>query len=559
MTITNKNLYDHLLELSVIDEAKLKSAFETAENQKKDLVDLIYDLDLATDEQIGQVMADMYSLPYIKLDEQDVKEDCLNIISEIFSKKQSIVAFKKDKDLLFVATSNPSNTVELDFVARKTGLILKIYFSTAKNIIKFWEDRESKLGTSFEKEVAKLILASTDLKSNDTPIISLTNLILDYSEKNHTSDIHIEPGEDHSVIRFRIDGLLHDVATIPKEVHFQLISRIKVISKLRIDEQQSAQDGKFQFETNGDKLDLRVSLTPTINGEKAVLRLLSSTSRQFSLTTLGLDDNDLNKVKEAYHKPFGMLLSTGPTGSGKTTSLYAILKLVNSREVNIMTIEDPVEYEIEGINQIQVNPLTNLTFAQGLRSIVRQDPNIVLVGEIRDQETAQIASQAALTGHLVLSTLHTNDAATTIPRLMEMGIEPFVIASSVNCIIAQRLVRKICQKCRISEEIFEKDLNNLNFDSKTIKEILNGKKSARVYHGKGCPVCHQTGYLDRVGIFEVMLIDNEIREAIISKQSAEIINKLAIKSGMQTMLSDGIKKVLAGITTLEEILRVTKI
>jgi len=558
MTITNKSLYDHLLELAVIDEAKLKSAFETAESQGKNLVDLIYELDLATDDQIGQVMADMYSLPYVKLDEQEIKEDCLSIISEIFSKKQSIVAFRKDQDGLSLATSNPSSTIELDFVAKKTGLTLKIYFSTARNIKNFWESRESKLGTSFEKEVTKLILASTDLKSNDTPIISLTNLILDYSEKNHASDIHIEPGENHSIIRFRIDGVLHDVATIPKEVHSQLISRIKVISKLRIDEQQSAQDGKFQFETNGDKLDLRVSLTPTINGEKAVLRLLSSTSRQFSLTTLGLDDADLKKVKEAYHKPFGMLLSTGPTGSGKTTSLYAVLKLVNSREVNIMTIEDPVEYEIEGINQIQVNPLTNLTFAEGLRSIVRQDPNIVLVGEIRDQETAQIASQAALTGHLVLSTLHTNDAGTTIPRLMEMGIEPFVIASSVNCIIAQRLVRKICQKCRISNNISEKDLINLNFDSKTIKEILDNKKSVRVYYGKGCPICHQTGYLDRIGIFEVMLIDNQIREAIISKQSAEFISKLAIKSGMQTMLSSGIKKVLAGITTLEEILRVTK-
>lgn len=559
MLVNNKNLYNHLLELAVIDEVKLKSAFDLAESQGKDLANVIYDMDLATDEQIGQVMADMYSLSFIKLDEQEINDDCLNLISEIFSKKQAIVPFKKDKDGLSLATSNPSNLTALDFITKKTGLPLKLYFATPRLIKNFWENRESKLGTNFETEVEKLIAETTNGSITDTPIISLTDLILNYSEKNHASDIHLEPGEAQSTIRFRIDSVLHDVATVPIKIHHQLISRIKVLAKLRIDEQQSAQDGKFQFIVDHDKIDLRVSITPTIHGEKAVLRLLSSSSRQFSLSTLGLNEEDLKKVTNSYKKPFGMILSTGPTGSGKTTTLYAVLKLVNTRSVNIMTIEDPVEYEIEGINQIQVNPLTNLTFAEGLRSIVRQDPNIVLVGEIRDQETAQIASQAALTGHLVLSTLHTNDAATTIPRLMEMGIEPFIIASSVNCIIAQRLVRQICQKCRISEEVLQTDLNKLGFDEKTVKEIFGTKKTVRVYHGKGCNFCHQTGYSDRIGIFEVMLINEEIREAIITKQSSEIIGKLAVKAGMKTMLSDGIKKVLGGITTLEEILRVTKI
>jgi len=559
MVVNNKNLYDRLLELAVIDEAKLKSAFDLAESQTKNLADVIYDMDLATDEQIGQVMADMYSIPFIKLNEEEIGDDLVNIISEVFSKKQEIVVFKKDTDGLYLTTSNPSNITALDFITKKTGLPSKLYFTTPRLIKKFWEDRESKLGTNFETEVEKLIAETSNGSVTDTPIISLTDLIINYSEKNHASDIHIEPSEETSTIRFRIDSVLHDVAIIPKKIHSQLISRIKVLSKLRIDEQQSAQDGKFQFTVGGDKIDLRVSITPTVNGEKAVLRLLSSSSRQFSLSTLGLNDQDLKEVTSSYKKPFGMILSTGPTGSGKTTTLYAVLKLVNTRAVNIMTIEDPVEYEIEGINQIQVNPLTNLTFAEGLRSIVRQDPNIVLVGEIRDQETAQIASQAALTGHLVLSTLHTNDAATTIPRLMEMGIEPFIIASSVNCIIAQRLVRQICQKCRISEEVSATDLNKLGFDQNTIKEILGTKKSIRVYHGKGCSFCHQTGYSDRIGIFEVMTIDKDIREAIINKQSSEVINKLAIKAGMKNMLSDGIKKVLAGITTLEEILRVTKI
>jgi type IV pilus assembly protein PilB len=559
MIVNNQNLYNRLLELAVIDETKLKTAFDMAESQGKNLTEVIYSTDLATDEQIGQVVADMYSLPFVKLEDQGITEDCLNTISEIFSKKQEIIAFKKDQEGLSLAISNPNNKVALDFITKKTGLPLHLFFATSKNIKKFWEDRESKLGTSFEAEVEKLSLASQNDNSSDTPIIDLMNLILEYSEKNHASDIHIEPGEENSIVRFRIDGVLHDVATFPLKVHSQIISRIKVVSKLRIDEQQSAQDGKFQFTVGNDKIDLRVSITPTINGEKAVLRLLSSLSRQFSLVTLGLNEEDLKKVTTAYQKPFGMILSTGPTGSGKTTTLYAVLKLMNTREVNIMTIEDPVEYEIEGINQIQVNPATNLTFAEGLRSIVRQDPNIVLVGEIRDQETAQIALQAALTGHLVLSTLHTNDAATTIPRLMEMGIEPFIIASSVNCIIAQRLVRQICQKCRTSKEITLSDLNQFHLDPKNLKEIFGNKKSARVYYGKGCSVCHNTGYNDRIGIFEVMFVDEKIREAIISKLSSEDITKLAVKLGMQTMISDGIKKVLAGITTIEEILRVTKI
>ncbi|MDD4383525.1 MAG: GspE/PulE family protein, partial [Candidatus Shapirobacteria bacterium] len=532
---------------------------DIAESQSRNLGDLLYEMDLVTDEQIGQTVADIYSLPNIKLEDQEINDDSLNTISEIFSKKQNIIAFKKDKQGLSLATSNPSNKTSLDFITKKTGLPLKIYFATERSIKKFWENREAKLGTSFEAEIEKLILDSENINSLDTPIISLASLILEYSEKNHASDIHIEPGEDHSTIRFRIDSILHDVAIIPLKIHLQLISRIKVMSKLKIDEQQSAQDGKFQFKIGNDKIDVRVSITPVINGEKAVLRLLSSASRQFSLSTLGLNEADLNKIIEAHKKPFGMILSTGPTGSGKTTTLYAVLKLINTREVNIMTIEDPVEYEVGGINQIQVNPLTNLTFAEGLRSIVRQDPNIILVGEIRDQETAQIALQAALTGHLVLSTLHTNDAATTIPRLMEMGIEPFIIASSVNCIIAQRLVRQICQKCRTSKEVSKEEISKFNLDAKTITELFGDKNILRVYYGKGCNVCHQTGYLGRIGIFEVMVLDQDLREAIISKQSSEIINNLAIKSGMQTMLSDGIKKVLSGVTTIEEIIRATKI
>jgi len=558
MIINNKIIFDHLVELAVIDQDKLKNAFDAAESQSKDIIDIIYDQDLATDEQIGQTVADLYSLPYTNLNDLEIDNTLETILSDIFAKKQSVVAFKKDSQGLFVTTSNPDNQQAIDFITKKTGLPVKLSYSTVRNIRQYWEKKESKLGESFESEISRLVALSATNDISETPIIELVDLILQYSEKNHASDIHVEPSEAESTIRFRIDSILHDVAKIPKSVHLQFITRLKVLSRLRIDEHQSTQDGKFQFVVNdGNKIDLRVSLTPITNGEKAVLRLLSANSRQFSLATLGIGETDLKKIESSYKKPFGMILSTGPTGSGKTTSLYAILKLINTREVNIMTIEDPVEYEIEGINQIQVNQLTNLTFAEGLRSIVRQDPNIILVGEIRDRDTAQIATQAALTGHLVLSTLHTNDAATTIPRLLEMGIEPFIIASSVNCIVAQRLVRQICQKCRLSIEYKKSDM--ASYDKQITTQLFGSKDSVRVYQGKGCSVCHNTGYSGRIGIFEVMVIDDSIREAIIASKSAQEISKLAISLGMTPMLKDGINKVLSGVTSLEEVLRVTKI
>lgn len=311
-----------------------------------------------------------------------------------------------------------------------------------------------------------------------------------------------------------------------------------------------------------DKLDIRVSIVPITEGEKVVMRLLSERSRQFSLEDLGLEADDLSKVGKAIEKPHGMILAVGPTGCGKTTTLYALLKILNKREINIMTIEDPVEYDIEGVNQIQVNPKTELTFAKGLRSIVRQDPDIILVGEVRDNETAGIAINSAMTGHLVLSTLHTNDAATSFVRLMDMGIEPFLIASTINVIAAQRLVRKICSKCRVSVEVPTSQPQSSShlggLSPELIKKHFGEKDTVRIYHGKGCPVCHQTGYSGRVGVFEVLEVDDEIQRAITSRADSNIIQNIAIKSGMTTMLEDGLRKVQRGITTIEEVMRVTK-
>lgn len=558
MAINNQIFYDRLSELGVIAQDKLDLALKEAETEHKKLIEVLFDRDLATDEQLGGVLADLYGVPFVALGKREIKEEIIRTVSAIFAREQEIVVFDKNKDGLHVAVANPENSRSIDFVTKKTGLPLKIYLATSRDIKTILDNMGGGAGSSFEEQVDRLVKMALLGRDNETPIISLMNLVMEYSAKNRTSDVHIEALEKESIIRFRVDSVLHDVVRLPIEIHSQLLTRIKVVSRLRTDEHMTAQDGKFQFEVEGDKVDVRVSITPTVNGEKVVMRLLSST-RQFSLLNLGLGEMEIKKVEKAYKKPFGMILATGPTGSGKTTTLYSILKLLNTREVNIMTIEDPVEYEVEGVNQIQVNPQTNLTFADGLRSIVRQDPNIILVGEIRDQETAQIATQAAMTGHLVLSTLHTNDAATTIPRLLEMGIEPFIVASGVNCIIAQRLVRQVCQKCRTSKEYTVQDLDNLSTDPKMQKLLLDGKKTFRAYFGKGCPVCHETGYMGRVGIFEIMLVEGDVREAVVQKKDADEIFELAVKAGMKPMMQDGVEKVLSGMTTLEEVLRVIKI
>ncbi len=420
-------------------------------------------------------------------------------------------------------------------------------FLYAKNVVVAFDDIISR-----EVEEAK----STKEAEKKTPlIIKIVDTIISYAYKNKSSDIHIEPQDDISMVRFRIDGVLHDIVKLPLELHPQIVTRIKVMASLRTDEHHAAQDGKIQQQLEWENLDIRVSTVPISDGEKIVMRLLSVRSRQFSLLDLGFSGDDLTKMKSAYSKPYGMILSTGPTGSGKTTTMYAILKILNSRHVNVMTIEDPVEYDIEGVNQIQVNPRTDLTFVKGLRAIVRQDPDIILVGEIRDHETAGIAVNSAMTGHLVLSTLHTNDAPTAVPRLLDLGVEPFLVASSVNVIVAQRLVRKICPSCKTSKEV---EISKVGINVELLKKHLGNKKVITVYSGKGCPICHESGYKGRVGIYEVLLIDDEMKAAIVARHDASKIGELAKSKGMTTMIEDGIRKIGEGATTVEEVLRVTK-
>lgn len=393
-------------------------------------------------------------------------------------------------------------------------------------------------------------------KGKDISIINLVDYLVEKAHTSRVSDIHIDPSVKDVRVRFRIDGVLQEAFTFPKIIHGEIISRIKVLSKLRTDEHQATQDGRFRhlFTDTNEFIDLRVSIVPTYHGENAVMRLLSDKAESFTLEALGFSQSDQKKIVEAMKKPNGMILATGPTGSGKTTTLYTLIKMLQSPEVSIVTIEDPIEYAVDDVEQIQVNSKSGLTFANGLRSILRQDPNIIMVGEIRDSETASIAVNTALTGHLLLSTLHTNDAATTLPRLLDMGIEEYLVASTVSVAIGQRLVRKICENCKEETEISPALKENLT-ETQFGKLI---KQDSIFYKGKGCEKCNNSGYSGRICINEVLVADEVIREAILRKASSTEIKNLAVGRGMTTMLEDGFQKVAEGKTTMEEVFRVVR-
>ena len=404
------------------------------------------------------------------------------------------------------------------------------------------------------KSLKFLIDAQIASPPGEVSIIDLVDLLVEYAYSVRTSDIHIEPTPQSVKIRLRIDGILHDVFEFPKELHSEVISRIKVIASLKTDIHRLPQDGRFKAKIEGlGEVDVRVSVMPTYYGENVVMRILAEMTQTRSLKDLGFQPQDLKKLKRAVRKPYGMILANGPTGSGKTTTLYTIIKELNTRQVSIITIEDPIEYSIEGLTQIPVNNQAGLTFANGLRSILRQDPNIIMVGEIRDPETANISINAALTGHLLLSTLHTNDAATTFPRLVDMGAPPFLVASTVNIVVSQRLVRKLCQTCKKERTLSQAELDNIN-------EIAPGflKETTKIFAaaGKECQECDESGYRGRIAIQEVLEVNNEIRSLILRKANAAQIKELAIKQGMKTMVENGFQNVIQGITTLEEVLSI---
>lgn len=557
--ISVDKLKDILVPSGHIEEGLFESLVQEAAKNRIPIESLIVEKGFISDEHLGRAIADSLNYYFVDLKNIAVPEDLLNLIPEAVARAQGSILFDRVDEVLKLATFKPHNYAFIKFLERKIGQKIEIYYATPLGI-----ETALKYYRSDWITVAKDLIRGLEADSkNEENIVKLVNLFLEYAHDGNASDIHIEPLEGRVLVRFRIDGILHEVMSYSKDIHDQIVSRIKIMSRLRTDEHAASQDGRFDYKKDQVNLDVRVSILPVTDGENVVMRLLTERTRRLSLDELGLMGKDLEKVKAAMAKPYGMILSVGPTGSGKTTTLYAILQILNRPEVNIMTIEDPVEYDIEHIQQTQVNPAKNLIFSTGLRSIVRQDPDIVMVGEIRDNETADISVNAAMTGHLLLSTLHANDAATTFPRLLEMGIEPFLVASSVNIVVAQRLVRKICNFCKLSYFLTEEEmkiLNTLSNVSQIIQETYKKEEieKIRFYKGSGCKICNYTGYSGRTGIFEVLEITKELRPLIVQRVSADVIYEEAKRFGMTSMMQDGMIKVFQGITTVDEVVRAVK-
>ena len=558
MSLSDDQLKSLVLNAKIVDQKQLQEIAEYARNAQMSLTDALLEKDATTDQNLGNLIAGAYKVPFVVLAKLSLSEEISRVIPEKIARKYRVIPFARDESGIKVAMSDPKNMLLIEMISKKTGQNVIPYYATERDIYnKLWVYRKD-LQKTFDALVNEQIKTAGKNVAVEAPIAKIVTLIINYAYEDRASDLHIEPEEKDTLVRFRVDGILHDVLYLPKKIHDQVVTRIKVLSSLRTDEHMAPQDGKMRIELEEEDLDIRVSILPIVYGEKVVLRLLASHFRQFSLVDLGMNPVDLQKVTNAFSKSFGMILSTGPTGSGKTTSIYAILKIINTREKNITTIEDPVEYRIKGVNQIQTNAKTDLTFVSGLRSILRQDPNVIFVGEIRDSETAGIAVNAALTGHLVLSTLHTNDAATALPRLIDMKAEPFLVASTVNVIVAQRLVRKICEMCKTAVDLNLSQLPQ-NLPQEKIKKYFGDQPNIKIYKGRGCEICHFTGYAGRIGVFEVLEVSTEIKKLITAKNDSNVVLQQAMKEGMTTMLDDGLAKVAKGLTTIDEVLRVTKV
>ena len=570
MNVTPRLVLELLEQKGLLDHKKAERIeFESLKNNIPIDAYLFKNTSLAKKDILSS-LATLMNVPYIDIATSAVDPQALGFVSEFLARKYGILPVRYDlqAETITIVTADPYDISISDFLERKTGKKIILTLGYIDDIRKTIDLAYSQTLSPEVKEALKEV-QSLDLSKipqsagaviKEAPISKIVNTIFEFAVKSRASDIHIEPEETKTRVRYRIDGILYDKLILPKGIHDAIVSRIKIISEMKIDEKRMPQDGRFFFRLGQEEDDLRVSTLPTVNGEKVVLRLLKKTGGLPSLTDLGLRGSPLKNLEQAILKPYGIVLVTGPTGSGKTTTLYSILSLLNKPSVNILTIEDPVEYQIPGINQVQINPQAGLTFSTGLRSFLRQDPNIILVGEVRDKETTQLTIQAALTGHLVFSTLHTSDAATAIPRLIDLGGEPFLIASVLNASLAQRIVRKICHYCKKTyippDEIQNKI--KLVLGDLLPNPYLKGKPM-QLTKGEGCDDCNQTGYLGRIAIFEVLNITPAINTMILRHATSREIEEQAIKEGLITINQDGYLKVLDGITTIEEILRVSEI
>jgi len=579
----------HILkQQSQISDTDLEEALRIVSEKGGDLGNILIQRKIITETQLLHALSRQYDIPFwSKLPLAAIGKDFSQQVPSQFLKKHHIVPLESRQLNLMdpvspesqadsatdiasgangitIAINDPGNFQPMDDLARLMGIdSYHVVLATREEIVAainlsydYSQDSAEQLVQDMEENGSMIISAIEDTAdllddTSEAPIIKLVNHIISQSIKARASDIHVEPYQGSFKVRYRVDGILYDLLTPPKWIQAALISRIKVMAKMNIAEKRLPQDGRMDLKIGNQEIDVRVSTIPTSFGERVVMRLLNKTSSLIDLTDLGLDREMLARVKELVTSPNGMILMTGPTGSGKTTTLYAVLSSINSPDINIITIEDPIEYQIDGISQIQVNPKIDLTFARGLRSIVRQDPDVVLVGEIRDYETAEIAIQSALTGHLVFSTLHTNDSAGAITRLVDIGIEPFLISSSVIAVAAQRLIRVLCDKCKKPHQPDESLLAAIGISTQRSREV-------DIYRAVGCESCFHTGYKGRIGIFELMRMNHDLKSLILKSHDANRILAESRKLKMVTLREDGIHKVLGGVTTIEEVLRVTQ-
>ena len=568
MNITPRQVLDLLVQKGSIDHKTAEKLEFESLKQNIPITDFLLRSPTIAKKDVLSSLAYLMKVPYIDIATSAIDPQALGFISEMIARKYNIVPIRYDQqtESIIIVTSDPFDIAVSDFLQRKTGKKIVLALGSSEDIKKTLDLAYSQSLSPEVKEalrevqVGEKIVQTAGTVIKEAPIAKIVNTILEFAVKSRASDIHIEPEEMKTRVRYRIDGILQEKLTLPKGIHDALISRIKILSEMKIDERRVPQDGRFYFRLGIEEDDLRVSTLPTVHGEKVVMRLLKKTGGLPTLAELGLRGIQLKHLEDSISKPYGIILVTGPTGSGKTTTLYSILTILNKPGVNIVTLEDPVEYQIPGINQVQINTQAGLTFATGLRAFLRQDPNIILVGEIRDKETTQLAIQAALTGHLVFSTLHTNDAATAIPRLIDLGGEPFLIASVLSASLAQRIVRKICNYCKKTYEPPPEVQQNIkdvleDFLPRTYKD----GKAIQLTKGDGCEECAQTGYLGRVAIFEVLKITPTINTMILKQVSGKEIEQAAKKDGLINMKQDGYLKALEGTTTIEEILRVAEI
>ena len=601
MRISDALVKELLAKGKKVSAEQIKAVREQAGNEKTPLQELVVSANLISEKDLTKLYAEEIDVPYIDLNVKEIKREILKLIPERIAKQYNAVLFGVEENgVKLLAVDDPDDIQAINFLKKQLGNDIKIFIATKTSILQALDQYKGNISSELTKVISpdeqteeEDEEVSEEDVAEDSPIAQTVNLLIEYAVKAGASDVHIEPREGHVLVRYRVDGILKEANKLPKKVLNALVSRIKILSNLKIDERRAPQDGRFKIAANGQIYALRVSTLPIVDGEKVVMRILNESSKALTLEELGYWGYSLDTINKAIVQPHGMILVTGPTGSGKSTSLFSVLSMLNNPTVNISTVEDQVEYRIPGTNQTQVNPVAGMTFVNGLRALLRQDPNVIMAGEIRDGETADLAVQAALTGHLVFSTLHTNNAATCLTRLLDMGIEAFLIASTVRAVVGQRLVRRLCVDCRESIEPDAATLKRLHDtfrldEAGGMKQIHELEKQAleggigktntstvsklstadlstsessisRIWkaHDGGCEACNHTGYKGRMGIYEVLGNSTTIQKLIVGNSTSDVIQEQAIKEGMVTMQVDGLIKALRGQTSVEEILRVT--